>query len=192
MSIVLCVCVCAFVHRGHFKSVISKPQNVFVMRDISCGGYVAGGNCDFFAKKTDGSFTTDEARDNIMKRLSFTDEGSAKYASMLAFPMPLDSVEKGEMDTVMSVTSRLLPWEVGPNNQGVNHNSFPGGQNAYEVYNAALLLNQIHYGEDMRSAENMEFISQGSTNNALCFVGPHRCLMPATCCSLPSPNCVCV
>jgi len=26
----------------------------------------------------------------------------------------------------------------------------------------------------MKAAENMEFISQGSTNNALCFLGPSR------------------
>ena len=26
---------------GHFKAVITKPQNVFVMRDVACAGYVA-------------------------------------------------------------------------------------------------------------------------------------------------------
>ena len=32
----------------------------------------------------------------------------------------------------------------------------------------------------MKAAENMDFISQGSTNNALCFLGPHRRFDPFT------------
>ena len=34
--------------------------------------------------------------------------------------------------------------------------------------------------QDMKAAENMDFISQGSTNNALCFLGPHRRFDPFT------------
>merc|ERR1719502_2197050 len=41
-------------------------------------------------------------------------------------------------------------------------------------------LKSIHFGEDMKATENMEFISQGSTNNALCFMGPHRKFNPYT------------
>lgn len=44
----------------------------------------------------------------------------------------------------------------------------------YKLYANALQLHSIHFGEDMKASENMEFISQGSTNNALCFIGPHR------------------
>ena len=85
-----------------------------------------------------------------------------------------------------SVTTRLLPWEV--NNAGL-HMSFPGGDDMFQIYNAALQLSQVHYGEvrprlahgsrvalwltrallhaqDMKAAENQDFISQGSTNNA--------------------------
>ena len=35
----------------HTKSVITKPQNVLVMRDIMCSGYVAGCNTKFFGSK---------------------------------------------------------------------------------------------------------------------------------------------
>lgn len=147
------------------------------MRDISCAGYVAGGNCDWFAKnKATGVFSADTAKRAIQNRLSFADDVSARYPSMLAFPLPASQWEDGEIDTVMSVTSRLLPWEVSVNGGGGdgNHASFPGGQVAYNQYKTALDLGQVHYGEDMKAAENMEFISQGSTNNALCFMGPHR------------------
>ncbi len=160
-------------YTGHFKSVVTKPQNVYVMRDVCCGGYVAGGNCSFFAKKKDGTYDLDTAGKAIMNRLSFYDDVAAKYPSMLAFPMAPSQWNSGSMDTVMSVTSRLLPWEV--QQHGVSeHNSFPGGQEMFAQYANKLELNQIHYGEDMRANENMEFISQGSTNNALCFLGPHR------------------
>jgi len=35
-------------------------------------------------------------------------------------------------------------------------------------------LDNAKLREDMKAQENMEFISQGSVNNALCFLGPHR------------------
>lgn len=173
-------------YTGHFKSVVTKPQNVYVMRDIACAGYVAGGNTQFFAGTTkdlkahfDG-FSEDSAsglvasvNKNMSDRLSFSDDVTSKYASMLAFPMSASQYEEGGIENVMSVTTRLLPWEVQANGAGVN-NSFPGGSGAFTQYSQQFNLGSIHYGEDMKAAENMEFISQGSTNNALCFLGPSR------------------
>ena len=49
-----------------------------------------------------------------------------------------------------------------------------GGDAHFTYYKQKYGLNQPHFGEDVRAVENMEFISQGSVNNALCFVGPHR------------------
>ena len=199
------------------------------MRDISCSGYVAGGNCKFFATgKASGAAAGDgkvsTCRDSMMKRLAFADDVGAPYDSMLAFPADAGQFVNGALDTVMcaaaaarrarcrsltravfaprsrSITSRLLPWEVQSATRANNHNSFPGGEVMYKVYAQALQLHTIHFGEDLKAAENMEFIvllgplepartrstperdsprarraqSQGSTNNALCFVGPHR------------------
>ena len=166
-------------YTGHFKSVVTKPQNVYVMRDIACAGYVAGCNTQFFAKKNDGSFSLDEAQNNIMRRLSFADDVGASYASMLAFPCMAGQFESGHLDTVMSVTTRLLPWEVTSAGGGM-HKSFPGGEEMFKEYSNTLGLSSIHFGEDMKAAENMEFISQGSTNNATCFLGPHRRYDPFT------------
>ena len=167
-------------YTGHFKAVITKPQNVFVMRDIACAGYVAGCNCDFFAKETTpGDFSLATASQNIMSRLSFSNDVGERYGSMLAFPCTEGQIVAGHMDTVMSVTTRLLPWEVTGGGGG-DHNSFPGGENVFKQYSAKLNLRQIHFGEDIRATENQEFISQGSTNNALCFLGPHRHFDPFT------------
>ena len=63
---------------------------------------------------------------------------------MLAFPCYEGQFNSGQLDTVMSVTTRLLPWEV---NQAGLHASFPGGDDMYRVYNAELQLSQVHYGE---------------------------------------------
>tara|TARA_B110001452_G_scaffold150390_1_gene125156 strand:+ start:1008 stop:1946 length:939 start_codon:yes stop_codon:yes gene_type:complete len=156
--------------------VITKPQNVYVMRDVAASGYVAGGNCLWFGKRMDGSFDASTARENLQQRLSFSDDVGAKYRSMLAFPMwesQLSNVMTC-MDTTMSVTSRLLPWEVAGTVANGTHTSFPGGEKAFLMYNGLLGLRSIHFGEDMKAAENQDFISQGSTNNALCFLGPHR------------------
>ena len=44
----------------------------------------------------------------------------------------------------------------------------------FDAYRNVLGLDQIHFGEDTRAVENNEYVSQGATNNALCFLGPHR------------------
>ena len=169
---------CAGHYTGHFKAVVTKPQNVFVMRDVACAGYVAGGNTRWFAQSDDGSvFDSEAARNNLMSRLSFDDDVTDKYASMLAFPALEGQFRGGQLDTCMSVTTRLLPWEVTNNS---THDSFPGGNSMFNAYKTALTLDQVHYGEDMKAAENQDFISQGSTNNSTCFVGPHRKYDPFT------------
>ena len=150
------------------------------MRDVACAGYVAGGNTRWFAKNDEGTgYSLDTALTNMQSRLSFDDDVTNKYASMLAFPACEGQFSSGQLDTVMSVTSRLLPWEVSGGSMS-QHDSFPGGQAMYKVYRNALNLQQVHYGEDMKAAENQDFISQGSTNNATCFVGPHRKYDPFT------------
>lgn len=115
-------------------------------------GYRAGGNAKFFAP--DGNMG--KAKEAIMKRLAFEDGDGEDYpASLLAFPMKRSQYET-KCSTVMSLTTRLLPWEV----QSGKHDSFPGGETAFKTYNAALALQQIHFGEDLRASENMDYISQ--------------------------------
>lgn len=158
----------------HTKSVITKPQNVLVLRDIMCSGYVAGGNTQFFgAKESQGGNDVESAkiRQSITERLSFAYDASGEYESMLAFLVPYGSTDR--RDQVMSLSARLLPWEV-TRDQSKWNSYFPGGPAGYEFYSKEFGLDSVHFGEDVRAAENMEFISQGSVNNALCFIGPHR------------------
>jgi hypothetical protein len=124
---------------------------VFVLKDIMANGYRAGGNTKFFAKG--GSLSA--ARDNLQKRLNFEDVDEDP-ASLLAFPMSPGQYESGALDTVMSVTTRLLPYEVN----SATHSSFPGGEVVFNAYNTALGLQAIHFGEDLRATENMEYMSQ--------------------------------
>ena len=159
--------------------MVTKPQNVLIMRDVACAGYVAGGNASFFTKDAK-THTLGRARTALQERLSFSDDVGAKYGSMLAFPCTEQQFSANQgLDTVMSVTSRLLPWEVTGVNAR-NHSSFPGGEQVFRKYNQMLGLDSVHYGEDMKAAENQDFISQGSTNNATCFLGPHRKFDPFT------------
>ena len=138
-------------YTGHFKSVVTKHQNVLVMKDIMANGYRAGGNAKFFGT------TADEVRTNLMARLNMDDTtGDAVLPSMLAFPMSIEQYDSGNMDIAMSVTSRYLPYEVASQ----AHNSFPGGEAAYEAYDTAFGLRAVHFGEDLRASENMEYMSQ--------------------------------
>lgn len=166
----------------HTKSVITKPQNVLVLRDIMCSGYVAGGNTRFFGEeaapkdaKGNRPYTSEGIKEAIAKRLSFHDDASGEYESMLAFAVPADQGQK--RDQVITLSSRLLPWEVTRASEDW-HSYFPGGKTHWNHYKTHYGLEQIHFGEDVRAVENMEFISQGSLNNALCFLGPHRTYSP--------------
>jgi len=171
----------------HTKSIITNPKNVYVMRDVMCSGYVAGGNTRWFASTeegknklpsfTDDSTVTENIRNNINSRLSFEDDASGEYGSMLAFLVPSKD-DLGEFrDQVISITERLLPWEVARNATPVKQ-YFPGGDSFFQYYKNKYQLDSIHYGEDVRASESMAFISQGSCNNGLCFLGPHRVFNP--------------
>ena len=163
--------------RCHTKAVIHNNRNVLVMRDIMMAGYKAGGNCRWFGS----TVTSNDAKnldkgkvaDGIQQRLQFVDDASGEYGSLMAFACPWKEEKTSARDQVISITDRLLPWEVGATAYPVK-NYFPGGMKGYDAYKKAYGLDLIHYGEDVRSSENMDFIANGSTNNGLCFIGPHR------------------
>jgi len=123
------------------------------MRDVACAGYVAGCNTLFFAQDSMGadSYSMANAQTHMMERLSFANDVGAKYASMLAFPCTAQQMSSGHLDTVMSVTTRLLPWEVTTATGG-DHHSFPGGQKVFGEYQGKLNLRSVHFGEDMKAA----------------------------------------
>jgi hypothetical protein len=124
-----------------------------VLRDIMANGYRAGGNAKFFAD--DGNLGN--AARKIQERLNFEDvDRDEVFPSLLAFPMVTSQVET--MHNEISVSSRLLPWDV----HSTQHNSFPGGHEMYNLYNNVMSLEQVHFGEDLRASENMEYMSQVS------------------------------
>jgi hypothetical protein len=152
--------------RSYTKSLITKPQNVFVLRDIMCNGYVAGGNCKFFGfggkTKVDGPVSAAEVQAEIQQRLAYADDIDADYASMLAFLCPYNEVEVASRDQVISLSERLLPWEVVKGaGSSKTDGGFPGGAAGFDLYKG-YGLNQIHFGEDVRAAENMEFVANVS------------------------------
>jgi hypothetical protein len=130
------------------------------MRDIMCSGYVTGGNTKFFGHQVgvSGPFDPEHIKDDMERRLSFQDDSDSEYGSMLAFCAPLG--DSAKRDQVISISDRLLPWEVSRADlQGLSY--FPGGNNNFKAVRTTLGLNTIHFGEDVRASENMEFISQG-------------------------------
>ena len=91
---------------------------------------------------------------------------------MLAFVSSYKDESRGARDQVMSISQRVLPWDVSPSSLDQKH--FPGGDPGYQIYNKLYNLGNIHHGEDQRALQSQSYMSQGSANNALCFIGPHR------------------
>ena len=164
----------------HTKSVITKPQNVMVMRDIMCNGYVAGANCDFFGMERDGNgkptldangnhkYSTTRIQQDINSRLTMAEGEDYNYPSMLALAEEYNS--PATRDQVISVSNRVLPWD---STAGTNFDHFPGGKNAWSGA-GQVGLDTIHYGEDLRATTNQDFIAASTVNNSVCFLGPHR------------------
>jgi hypothetical protein len=160
----------------HTKSVITKPQNVYVMRDIMCAGYVAGGNTRFFGTEDgkawlDKAVTKDEVHQAINRRLNWDYDDGESPPSMLAFLSPLSEASTAKRDQAISLTKRPLPWDVA----GTATDGMPGGN---DIYYKAFGLDQIHDGADTDAMQNQKFMSNGSTNNSICLVGPHRKFSP--------------
>lgn len=131
-------------------------------------GYVAGGNTRFFGEKasqelldTGGTadYTIQGINQAITDRLSFVDDASGEYESMLAFAVPYGHGDR--RDQVYSLSARLLPWEV-TRNSGNWHDYFPGGRDHFEAYSKAFNLEQMHFGEDVRAAEVCAFGTRNS------------------------------
>lgn len=154
----------------HTKSVITKPQNVCVMRDIMCSGYVAGCNTQFFGESSGGKLKEPldpkDVAAAIETRLAWHDDGVDAYDSILAFGVKLNDGSK--RDQIIGITSRQLPWDVNRHEDDGTMYSFPGGKKGWEAYKHIFGLETIHHGEDMHAQENQSFISQGISANALC------------------------
>ena len=164
----------------HTKSVITKPQNVMVMRDIMCNGYVAGANCDFFGMEREGDnkpktdakgnhlYNASQIQHDINSRLTMSEGEDYTYPSMLALAEEYNS--PATRDQVISVSNRVLPWD---STAGTNFDHFPGGKTAWGGA-GQVGLDTIHYGEDLRATTNQDFIAASTVNNSVCFLGPHR------------------
>ena len=160
----------------HTKSVITKAQNVMVLRDVMCNGYVAGCNTAFFgaedpkaAKKT---YTKDQIRTDLNARLTMADGDDVDYPSMLA--LYEDFEEAAKRDQVISISNRVLPWDT---QNADSRDQFPGGSDGWNLSNGKG-FEGIHYGEDLRATSNQDFIAASTVNNSLCFLGPHRVYSP--------------
>lgn len=177
----------------HTKSVITKPQNVMVLRDIQCDGYVAGGDTTWFgeisedgdAKTTIGGGpykypTSESVSKDLRSRLDFESEDDNKYASLLAFVCPYTDSDREQFmqDNAFSLTTSNLPWDIGNGQQG--QRNFPGGLAFWEAYSSMFDLNYITAGTDPSSVANHDFVRNGTFNNAICLLGPHRSFSPFT------------
>jgi len=164
---------------GHYtcntKAIVSKPQNVLVMRDIMCTGYVAGSNTIYFGaenkKRVSRGVAEGVAGAEIKKRLDGEEDTTA---SMMAFFVPFDE-DEGHRDTVISVANRSVPWEA---EAGTTNDTFPGGARGWKAYKDVLGLDAIHQGEDPFAMGTQDYFATSNSANSLCFLGPHRKFNP--------------
>lgn len=172
----------------HTKAVVTKPENVKVLRDIQFADYVAGSNCVWFgdidAMEMDsmGSFADAANKDELIRndiraRLDFTREHNDQYASMLAFAAPYDDNPQYLASRAFALSEQELPWEANAR-AGQTRRNFPGGDALFRAYKAVYGLSYIQAGMDPSSASNNNFVRSGTSNNAVLIQGPYRHFAP--------------
>ena len=164
----------------HTKAMVSKPQNVNVLRDIMCAGYVGGSNSLFF-----GGFGRDkmenaegikipagaaDVKESVTLRLQgeeyLEDRG---FESLFAFPVSHSDFEKHSQHYSMS--TQVLPWDTDHSmSAGEAGKDFPGGNDSFVAYSEKFGLSTVHYGQDTHAMRTQSFINHGSMNNALCIL----------------------
>lgn len=179
----------------HFKSVVTRPEQIYVMRDIMSVQYIAGSDVRFFgSRKMDGEanigprVTAMDVKSQVRNRLQFQQEYADAYESMFAFLTPFHSTEQYMQDTAFSMVGGSgLPWDIGTGEQlraqqvgGASRLdcNFPGGLNFFLRYNRLLNIGGIHTGEDQNQRQGQDFIRLGAYNNSVCILGPHRVYSP--------------
>ena len=124
--------------------MITKPQNVMVLRDIMCNGYVAGCNTAFFGAKdpkaADKEYSKEQIQADINTRLTMADGDEVDYPSMFAFYE--DYNEAAKRDQVISISNRVLPWDT---QNADSKDQFPGGKGGWDLSNGKG-FEGIHYG----------------------------------------------
>ena len=181
----------------HEKAVITKPQNVYILRDIQSAEYIAGSDTRFFGsvdlsgdrpnKVTSGRQMPEVVVQQMRNRLQFEQEFADSYQSMLAFLSPWAAQEQFMQDNAFSLSGGVgLPWDIGTgvdvkgNGSSNDHAdvNFPGGYEMFSKYNKLFGLSQIHAGEDRNQKQSQQFVREGVYNNSVCLLGPHRVYSP--------------
>ena len=171
---------------GHFtchtKSIISKPDNVYVQRDIMASGYVAGKNTSFFSHKLNEAAhylqRAKDVRTQMKVRLNFSHDhdlssNHTEYESILPFACKFDA-EEDLRDSAFNITARMMPWEVSTDSAS-SQKIFPGGGKLWKAYNHLYNMDRtILAGEDKHCVATRGFISGGSRNNGVVIQGPCR------------------
>ena len=147
---------------GHFtchtKALVSKPENVFVQRDIMSGGYLGGRSTMFFA---DGNPSAQNIKEALNARFEANYEeempSRARMPSMLAYLVPTSD---GFVDNDGAFDLR-------------GGSGFPGGEGLLKGYND-LFGEAYTTGQDMSFMQTKAFLCGGTNNNSLCIMGPHR------------------
>lgn len=170
----------------HTKAVVTKPENVKVLRDIQFADYVAGSNCIWFgdidAVEENDAFASssnkdERIRNDIRARLDFTREHNDQYASMLAFVAPYDDNPQYLASRAFALSEQELPWEANAR-AGQSRRNFPGGDALFRAYKAVFGFGYIQAGMDPSSASNNNFVRSGTSNNAVLIQGPYRHFAP--------------
>ena len=175
----------------HTKAVVTRPENVYTLRDIMCCQYVAGCGDKFFGEIEGETMLSQQrvpseelaefVQQDMRNRLDFANEHTNQYGSMFAFVCPYASNSQFMQDRAFSLSEQRLPWEVGQARGGAGSTglrNFPGEEPFFRAYQSLFNLNYLQAGQDSVAIAQNSFVRSGACNNIVLLQGPHRVYDP--------------
>lgn len=160
---------------GHFtfhsKAIVYNPKNIYVLEDVQCLDYIAGGNVQFFGhKEVDGTTNAkvEGTKRDLAERLKSTTSMSG-HGSMLAF-----------FDPTIDTKSQCFGIGLGPDRwQYLNHNTtspknFPGGHEFHTKYSQMFGLHMLYSSVDHVASMTGSYMRTNKVINTVMFRGPSR------------------
>jgi hypothetical protein len=144
----------------HSKAIVTKPQNVFIMRDVLLNGYIGGCNTTMFPKVPAEFNQALNNRLSLEENYMFDTKG---VHSIIPIPVPWDwhcqdesrrrrrplpfpftrvaPVARRASDRaapalgpqVIGLSDRILPWTVS-RDASAQYSTFPGGRAAFKAF----------------------------------------------------------
>ena len=162
----------------HSKAIVYNPQNIYVLEDVQCLDYIAGGNTMWLGDETEIKESTslslgDKIKEAIKQRLASTGMNMTECGSMLAFYRPSKLTETNNDPLCFGIGMGPDRWQ-HLTQDTPSDKAFPGGNTFHQKYQQLFGFTNLYSSVDHVASMTGSYIRAGKHVNTIVFKGPSR------------------